>query len=102
VLLNHLDLFWFIGPDAEVNDILEGKAGFAAEIRGEACKGGNWHAMHVGRRGRRRGVGIDVCIDPENLGVGDDLLHTLDGADSLRVVTSENERKQSVAKGALG
>lgn len=48
------------------------------------------HTMSISRWGGRWSVGINMGINPDNLGVRHKSLHTSDGADGLRVISTEN------------
>ena len=100
IVSNHLGLFFLEGPYSKVAEVfLDVNTAPVLEHWDHARQEGKRHAMGVpGWRGLWS-VGIDMGVNPDDLGVGHEPLHACDGTDGLRVVSSKDNWEVTLLKG---
>jgi len=99
---NKLLLFFLKGSNTKVAQVFFNIHTFPVFVEWDfTCKVCKWHTMSVLGRGGSRSVGINMCIDPNKFSIRIHFFHSCDGADSLRVVTSKDDRIVSFFEGLV-
>jgi hypothetical protein len=103
LLLNEFELSIFVGSDAEVSHISSQLHAVQMRVLGKlAGEIGKGHTVGISGRRSHWCVGINMRIKPKNFSIWPGLLHASNRANSLGVVSSENDGVVAVLKSLVG